>query len=153
MRLLFPALLVLFLFFGVVFLHEFSAREYERLILSYNETTKEMNSVIKEYNDPSLLSVERVNLINKYLELHKKNTTGELLDFFDTRRSFILSLTGFEAENIKQELEAEEKRISVNLQGFQEDLERMNNSALIHYTEQTLKDYEELKQRIRKVND
>lgn len=116
---------------------------------SYDNYTLQMNDIVSEYNQEATLSVERVHLINDYLDLcdELKLVISELEDM-SSEYNGLLENAGMDTREFKEEIAGQEELISQNIEGFKEDLERLNDSVLINYTKKQRNEYEKLVNRI-----
>lgn len=141
-------LVLLLLLAGTVGYKEYKVREFESIMDSYIDTTVEMDSIVKKYNEPSTLSVERLYLIEDYLELQKDRHTKDTIKHID-ENSLVLELGKIDTSEIIEELEKEKNNSMQNIKGFSEDLEKLNDSILITYTGYTKEKHNELKEKIK----
>lgn len=116
---------------------------------SYDNYTLQMNDIVSEYNQEATLSVERVHLINDYLDLcdELKLIISELEDM-SSEYNGLLENAGMDTREFKEEITGQEELISQNIEGFKADLERLNDSVLISYTKKQRNEYEKLVNRI-----
>lgn len=117
---------------------------------SYDNHTTMMNSLMEKYNKNSTLSVERVHIINDYLDLYDERRTKimEFENFVRDNQEF-LNNAGLNSSELIGDLQFQRTVIEENIAGFESDLEKLNNSVLISYTEKQRKKYERLSERIK----
>lgn len=111
---------------------EILATDYLSHRESYENDTAISNKLIEKYNNPELLTFDRVDTVNEYVkfcDLQFKN----LMEFekFIYNNSKDLKELGLQTSNVILDIESSKRAMSVNKQGMKKDLKYMLNSSPI----------------------
>lgn len=141
--------LILVIFLGLFAIKNFDivpsksddlAENYMSFKEAYEIETKKSNLLIEKYNNDSILTFDRIDIVDEYFSFCK-NHSGNLYVFekFIINNSRELKELGLKTPSVLLEIDSSKKAMMVNKLGMKKDLIYIiNNSPIISYNKEKL---------------